>query len=90
MFSLDLKDTYFQIPIHLDSQPSLRIALNGKVFQFKALCFGLFTTPQSVCFGLGVGSQERDLSTLLPGQLVDHSGVSSSPAGMPAVPLLSL
>ena len=29
---IDLKDTYFQIPIHPNSQPYLYIALNGKEF----------------------------------------------------------
>ena len=29
-----------------DSRPYLQIALRDKVFQFKALCFGLSTAPQ--------------------------------------------
>ena len=45
MFSVDLKDAYFQIPIHSDSQPYLRFVLEGQVFQFRALYFGLFTAP---------------------------------------------
>ena len=45
IFSIDLKDTYPQVLIYPDSQPYLRIALNGKVFQFKALCFDFSTAP---------------------------------------------
>merc|ERR1712150_18083 len=44
--SLDLKDTYLQISIHPDSRRYLCFVLEGVVFQFKALCFGLSTAPQ--------------------------------------------
>ena len=44
--SLDLKDAYFQIPIHGSSRKLLRFMLEGTVYQFKALCFGLSTAPQ--------------------------------------------
>ena len=44
--SLDLKDAYFQIPIHGSSRKLLRFMLDGTVYQFKALCFGLSTAPQ--------------------------------------------
>ena len=37
---------YFLIPIHPDTWPFLHIALTGKVYQFKALCFGLSTASQ--------------------------------------------
>ena len=43
--SLDLKDAYFHIPIHEDSQPLLRFQVAGLVYQFKALPFGLATAP---------------------------------------------
>ena len=46
MFSCNLKDVYFQIPIHPYSRSYLQTALEGKVCQFKPLCFGLSTTPQ--------------------------------------------
>ena len=39
MASLDLKDAYFQIPIHPDSRKYLRFTSEGTVYQFKALCF---------------------------------------------------
>ena len=44
--SLDLKDAYFQIPIHPSSRKLLRFTSEGKVYQFRALCFGLSTAPQ--------------------------------------------
>ena len=44
--SLDLKDAYFQIPIHGSSRKLLRLMSEGTVYQFKALCFGLSTAPQ--------------------------------------------
>ena len=46
MISLDLKDAYFQVPIHPDSRKYLRFCVQGEPFQFKALCFGLSTAPQ--------------------------------------------
>ena len=44
--SLDLKDAYFQIPIHPSSRKLLRLTLEGTVYQFRVLCFGLSTAPQ--------------------------------------------
>ena len=46
MVSIDLKDAYFQIPIHSDSCKHLRFVALNQGFQFKALCFGLSTAPQ--------------------------------------------
>ena len=46
MVSIDLKDTYLQVPIHPDSRKYLRFIALNQVFQFKALCFGLSTAPQ--------------------------------------------
>ena len=43
--SFDLKDAYFQIPIHGSSRKLLRFMSEGTVYQFKALCFGLSTAP---------------------------------------------
>ena len=44
--SLDLKDAYFQIPIHPSSRKLLRFTSEGTVYQFRALCFGLSSAPQ--------------------------------------------
>ena len=41
--SLDLKDAYFQIPIHRSSRKLLWFMSEGTVYQFRALCFGLST-----------------------------------------------
>ena len=46
--SLDLKDAYFQIPIHPSSRKLLRFTSEGTAYQFQALCFGLSTAHQSV------------------------------------------
>ena len=44
--SIDLKDAYFQIPVHTSSRKWLRFVWDGTVHQFKVLCFGLSTAPQ--------------------------------------------
>ena len=44
-FSLDLTDAYLHILIHYRSRKYLRFTLRGRVFQFKALPFGLSTSP---------------------------------------------
>ena len=46
MISMDMKDAYFHIPIHPASRPYLRFTFGTKVYQFRALCFGLTTAPQ--------------------------------------------
>ena len=47
MVSLDLKDAYLQVPMHPESHKFLRFMVEGKVYQFKALCFGLSTALQA-------------------------------------------
>ena len=44
-FSIDLKDAYLHVPIHPSSRKYLRICLGDRVFQFKALPFGLSSAP---------------------------------------------
>ena len=46
MASIDLREAYLQVPVHPESRPFLRFVANGQVYQFTALCFGLFTAPQ--------------------------------------------
>ena len=46
MFSTDLKDSFFQIPIHPELRSHLVFLLNSVVYQFKAPCFGLMAAPQ--------------------------------------------
>ncbi len=43
--SLDLKDAYFHIPIHPAMRKYLRYAYRGRVWQFRALPFGLSPAP---------------------------------------------
>ena len=43
--SVDLTDAFFHIPIHRESRHLLRFSYRGKVFQYKALPFGLKTAP---------------------------------------------
>ena len=44
-FSLDLTDAYLHVPIHRQSRQYLRFCLKGQAYQFKALPFGLATSP---------------------------------------------
>jgi len=43
--SLDLTDGYFHVPIAPSFRKYLRFVINGKVYQFRALPFGLSTAP---------------------------------------------
>ena len=43
--SIDLKDAYFQVPIHPGARKFFRVAWEGKVYQFRALPFGLASAP---------------------------------------------
>ena len=44
-FSLDLTDAYLHVPIHRHFRKFLRFTLHGKVYQFRALPFGLTSSP---------------------------------------------
>ena len=46
MASIDLKEAYLQIPVHPNSRRFVWFVDQGNVYQFSALCFGLFTAPQ--------------------------------------------
>ena len=46
MVSVDLRDAYFQIPVHPESRKYLRFVWKGETYQFKVLCFGLSPAPQ--------------------------------------------
>ena len=43
--SVDFKDAYFHIPIQEQSRKYLRLHVQGRTYQFKALPFGLSTAP---------------------------------------------
>ena len=44
-FKLDLEDAYFHVPIHPSSRKYLRFIHENKIYQFRALPFGLNTAP---------------------------------------------
>ena len=46
MASIDLREAYLQVPVHPASRHFLRFVFRDKVYQFKALCFGLSTALQ--------------------------------------------
>ena len=46
MASIDLREAYLEVPVHPESRPFLCFVSKGRIFQFKALCFGLSTAPQ--------------------------------------------
>ena len=46
MVSIDLKDVYLQVAVHLDSHRFLRFVVDEQDYQFQALCFDLNTAPQ--------------------------------------------
>ena len=60
--SIDLKDAYFQIPVHPSSRKLLCFVSNDTVYQFKALCFR---------GSLGLGSLLRGPPATIPGRLAD-------------------
>jgi ribonuclease HI len=44
-FSVDLKDAFFQVPVHPRSRKYLRFVYNGQVYQYKVLPFGMTSSP---------------------------------------------
>ena len=44
--SLDLKDAYYSVPIHGESENFLKFSYNGKLFQFTAFANGLCSCPR--------------------------------------------
>ena len=70
--SLDLKDAYFQVPVHPSSRKFLHFVSQGTVYQFKVICFGLSTAPQvftRVFAGVSVGAHSRNSASPLLGRL---------------------
>ena len=47
MFSLDLKDAYFQMLIYPESRPYLSFVVDGVIHRFKNRCHGLSSAPRS-------------------------------------------
>ena len=66
VFSIDLKDAYFHIPIHPASRKYLRICLDKEVYQFKALPFGISSAPwlfTKIFKQIAVFLRNRNIST---------------------------
>ena len=85
--SLDLKDTYFQVPVHPSSRKFLRFVSQGTVYQFRVLCFGLSTAPQvftRVFAAVSAWAHSRDSASPLLGRLAG-SGLlgDQSPSARP-------
>ena len=80
---LDLRDTYFQIPIHPESQQYLRFVSRGVSTSYVP-CVLVCPQPagvlQSLRSGSGVGAPEGCSPSSLPGRLADHSGVEDPSA----------
>ena len=57
VYSLDLTDAYFHIPIHPRSRKFLRLEFKGRIFQFRALPFGISTAPWLFTKVVGVVKQ---------------------------------
>ena len=45
--AIDLKDAYFHVPIHPESQKYLRFCIAGQAYQYQVLPFGLSTSPRT-------------------------------------------
>ena len=46
MVKIDLKDAYFNIPLHPETQKYVRFQWKGNLYQFLCLCFGLGPAPR--------------------------------------------
>ena len=46
MASVDLRDAYYSVPIHIDDQKYLRFCCKSRLFQFTCLPNGLASAPR--------------------------------------------
>ena len=85
-FSLDLRDAYLSIPTHRRSRKYLRFTLRGRVYQFKALPFGLSTSPYTFTRLMNVIATflRRRAITLHP-YLDDWLARNQNPSSSPSV-----
>ena len=68
MFSIDLRDAYFQIPVHLESRPYLRFFLRG-MSTSSVPCVSVCPWPRSVHQTLRSGSRVGALEGYAPSSL---------------------
>ena len=89
--SLDLKVSYFQIPIHPSSRKLLRFTSEGTVYQFRALFRTVDCSPglhQGLRGRVSVGTLSRDQTSPLSGRLVGSLLLrAGSQTGRPVAPL---
>ena len=71
LVSVDLRDAYFQIPIHRSLMKWLWFLSCGVLYEFKNLCFGVpyhtIGVHQGVCPDLCLGSRSWDPSSPVSG-----------------------
>ena len=46
--SIDLKDAYLHVPLHVAHKKYLRFCILGKAYQFTCLCFGPIQAPRNL------------------------------------------
>ena len=88
--SVDLKDSYFQIPVHRSSRKLLHFTSEGTVYQFKVLCFGLLTAPQvftRVFAAVSAWACTRRIRLLAGPCLLGGSGQATRPGAAVALSL---
>ena len=80
MVTIDLKDAYFQIPIHPRSRKFLRFAAGGRAWQFKDFLLRPLHGTADIYPGYGSGSRFSTSSgcqdVAIPGRLADHGFLS--------------
>ena len=95
MFLIDLRDRYFQIPMHPELRPFLQFVGNKWTHQFLGLHFGLSSVPQVFTRVFALVSKrvhQRGIHrSLLSGWLVGHHRLValSIGAALPLFPVLS-
>ena len=89
--SLDLKDAYFQIPIHRSSRKLLRFTSEGTVYSSEPCVSVVDRSPglhQGLCSRVSVGTLPWDQTSPLSGRLVaSRFFEAGSQAGRPVTPL---
>ena len=91
MVSIDLKEAYLQIPVNPESCKYLWFVAFGRVYQFRALCFGLASAPPGLhtCYGSCFvnlafhGYSSSSLFRRLVNPVFVSGGGSSRPSGGP-------
>lgn len=75
---VDLKDAYFQIPVHPNHRKFLRFSVAHQSYQYKTLCFGLTSAPRvftkvMAVLGAYLHSQQVRISQFLDDWVISAS-----------------